>query len=107
MMFDAPRVSSRDHAVRRDSIHREAHGALHDRNYAQTFHAPTPKPAMTEPVSRLQQTLADRYRIERALGKGGMATVYLAENLKHDRMVAIKMLRPELTADIGTERFLS
>ena len=51
--------------------------------------------------------LADRYRIERELGQGGMATVYLAQDLRHDRKVAIKVLRPELAAVIGAERFLS
>jgi serine/threonine-protein kinase len=51
--------------------------------------------------------LADRYRIERELGAGGMATVYLAEDLKHHRKVAIKVLRPELAAVIGAERFLA
>ncbi|MEO8636577.1 MAG: serine/threonine-protein kinase, partial [Gemmatimonadales bacterium] len=57
--------------------------------------------------SRLTEALADRYRIERELGAGGMATVYLAQDLKHDRKVAIKVLRPELAAVIGAERFLS
>jgi serine/threonine protein kinase/Tol biopolymer transport system component len=61
---------------------------------------------MTEPVSSLQGALAERYRIERELGQGGMATVYLAQDLKHDRRVAIKVLRPELAAVIGAERFL-
>ena len=61
---------------------------------------------MTEPASRLQGALADRYRIEREIGQGGMATVFLAEDLKHDRKVAIKVLRPELAAIIGAERFL-
>jgi serine/threonine-protein kinase len=56
---------------------------------------------------RLAVALADRYRIERELGAGGMATVYLAHDLKHDRQVAIKVLRPELAAVIGAERFLS
>jgi len=56
---------------------------------------------------RLTAALADRYRLERELGAGGMATVYLAEDLKHDRQVAIKVLRPELAAVIGAERFLS
>ena len=60
---------------------------------------------MTEPVSRLQTALADRYRIERELGQGGMATVYLAEDLKHHRKVAVKVLRPELAATLGPERF--
>ncbi|MEP7327128.1 MAG: protein kinase, partial [Gemmatimonadota bacterium] len=57
--------------------------------------------------ARLAEALADRYRIERELGAGGMATVYLAEDLKHDRKVALKVLRPELAAVIGAERFLS
>ena len=56
---------------------------------------------------RLITALADKYRLERELGAGGMATVYLAEDLKHDRKVAIKVLRPELAAVIGAERFLS
>jgi eukaryotic-like serine/threonine-protein kinase len=54
----------------------------------------------------LRTALADRYRLERELGQGGMATVYLAEDLKHHRKVAIKVLRPELAAVIGAERFL-
>src|SRR5215216_5003728 len=61
---------------------------------------------MTEQVSRLAAALADRYRVERELGAGGMATVYLAEDLRHDRRVAIKVLRPELAAVIGAERFV-
>jgi serine/threonine-protein kinase len=56
---------------------------------------------------RLLAALADRYRIERELGQGGMATVYLAEDLKHERKVAIKVLHPELSAIIGGERFLA
>ncbi|HEX7024960.1 MAG TPA: serine/threonine-protein kinase, partial [Gemmatimonadales bacterium] len=62
---------------------------------------------MTNPLARLTTALSDRYRIERELGQGGMATVYLAQDLKHDRKVAIKVLRPELAAVIGAERFLS
>jgi eukaryotic-like serine/threonine-protein kinase len=57
-------------------------------------------------IERLTTALADRYRLERELGQGGMATVYLAEDLKHRRKVAIKVLRPELAAVIGAERFL-
>src|SRR5688500_17393911 len=57
--------------------------------------------------SRLELALADRYRIERELGAGGMATVYLADDLRHDRKVAIKVLRPERAAAIGAERFLA
>ena len=62
---------------------------------------------MTDLIAHLSAALADRYRIERELGQGGMATVYLAEDLKHDRKVALKVLRPELAAVIGAERFLS
>ncbi|HEU5050830.1 MAG TPA: protein kinase [Gemmatimonadales bacterium] len=61
---------------------------------------------MIDPVESLRTDLADRYRIERELGRGGMATVYLAEDLKHHRPVAVKVLRPELTAALGPERFL-
>ncbi len=55
---------------------------------------------------RLVAALADRYTIERELGAGGMATVYLAEDLKHKRKVAVKVLRPELAAVLGAERFV-
>ena len=61
---------------------------------------------MNDPLNRLATLLSDHHRIERELGAGGMATVYLAQDLKHDRKVAIKVLRPELTAVIGAERFL-
>ncbi len=56
-------------------------------------------------MERLSEALADRYRVERELGQGGMATVYLAEDLKHHRKVALKVLRPELAALVGAERF--
>ena len=62
---------------------------------------------MTEKITaRLSTALADRYQIERHLGEGGMATVYLAEDLKHDRKVALKVLKPELAAVLGAERFV-
>ncbi|MFL5521255.1 MAG: protein kinase domain-containing protein, partial [Gemmatimonadales bacterium] len=61
---------------------------------------------MTEPIARLTAALADRYRLERELGQGGMATVYQALDLRHDRRVAIKVLRADLAAVIGAERFL-
>jgi eukaryotic-like serine/threonine-protein kinase len=62
---------------------------------------------MPELQNRLQVALADRYRIEGEIGAGGMATVYLAQDIKHDRKVALKLLRPELSAVIGAERFLA
>jgi serine/threonine-protein kinase len=58
-------------------------------------------------TSPLATALADRYRIEREIGAGGMATVYLAHDLKHDRDVAIKVLHPDLGAALGSERFLT
>jgi Tol biopolymer transport system component len=61
---------------------------------------------VSDPKDRLAAALADRYRIERELGAGGMATVYLAEDLKHDRKVAIKVLKPELAAVLGADRFV-
>src|SRR6058998_856527 len=61
---------------------------------------------MAEPLSHLTAALSDRYRIQRELGAGGMATVYLAQDIRHGRRVALKVLRPELAAVIGAERFL-
>jgi eukaryotic-like serine/threonine-protein kinase len=62
---------------------------------------------VSEASTRLAAALADRYRIERELGQGGMATVYLGHDLRHDRAVAIKVLHPDLGAALGLERFLS
>ena len=62
---------------------------------------------MTDVVRRLGTALADRYRVERELGSSGMATVYLAHDLKHERDVALQVLHPELAAVLGAERFLS
>src|SRR5438105_2202730 len=62
---------------------------------------------MTDPLAALLATLAQHYTIEREAGVGGMATVYLARDLKHDRHVALKVLKPELSALLGVERFLS
>ena len=61
---------------------------------------------MSHALSRLEAALADRYRIERELGRGGMAVVYLAHDLRHDRPVALKVLHSELAQSLGTERFL-
>ncbi len=61
---------------------------------------------MSAVPERLAAALSDRYRIERELGQGGMATVYLAQDLKHDRRVALKVLKPELAAVLGAERFV-
>ena len=61
---------------------------------------------MTDALTRLTTALTDRYTIERELGAGGMATVYLAHDVRHDRPVALKVLRPELAAILGGERFL-
>jgi len=62
---------------------------------------------VTDPIAPLAAALAERYAVEREIGAGGMATVYLARDLKHDRHVAMKVLRPELGAVLGVERFLS
>ena len=61
---------------------------------------------MSEAITRWETALEGRYRIERELGEGGMATVYLADDLKHDRKVAVKVLRPEVAVTRGAERFV-
>src|SRR5437667_7050378 len=63
-------------------------------------------PDVANTFAQLQAALADRYALERELGRGGMATVYLARDLRHGRPVAIKVLRPEIAAALGPERFL-
>src|SRR3989454_9276198 len=62
--------------------------------------------AMSGVLDRLRETLAERYAIEREIGRGGMATVYVAQDLKHHRPVAVKVLHPDLAANLGPERFL-
>jgi tRNA A-37 threonylcarbamoyl transferase component Bud32 len=62
---------------------------------------------MTDPVARLSTALSGRYTVERDVGAGGMATVYVAHDVRHDRRVALKVLRPELAAVLGAERFLA
>jgi serine/threonine-protein kinase len=61
---------------------------------------------MPEVLEQLQAALGDRYTVEREIGRGGMAVVYLAQDLRHKRQVALKVLRPELAASLGGERFL-
>jgi eukaryotic-like serine/threonine-protein kinase len=61
---------------------------------------------LTAPLDRLRAALSDRYSIDREIGRGGMATVFLAQDLKHDRPVAMKVLHPELATGLGIERFL-
>ena len=73
------------------------------------YFCPIPPPlelCLADLIDRLRAALADRYAITREIGAGGMATVYLAEDLRHHRKVAVKVLRPELAATMGTERFL-
>jgi len=70
---------------------------------------PTPRSirgCMSELLERLQSALADRYAVESEIGRGGMAVVFLAEDLRHHRQVALKVLHPELAASLGAERFL-
>ncbi|MEJ2207121.1 MAG: protein kinase, partial [Gemmatimonadota bacterium] len=62
---------------------------------------------MTDPIERINAALDGRYRIEREIGQGGMATVYLADDVRHNRKVALKVLKPELAAVVGADRFLA
>ena len=64
------------------------------------------KISVTLPIERLRSSLANAYTIDRELGRGGMATVYLAQDVKHDRVVALKILHPDLAASLGPDRFL-
>ena len=68
--------------------------------------SPTIHPMNSTLLDRLEAELAGRYAIERELGHGGMATVYLADDLKHRRKVALKIFRPELAGFLGTDRFI-
>ena len=61
---------------------------------------------MSDAFDRIKTALSDRYVIEREIGSGGMATVYLAKDLRHERLVAVKVLRPDLAAALGPDRFL-
>ena len=68
--------------------------------------APLPRRTIMDLLEQLKAALGQRYRVERELGHGGMAIVFLAEDLKHRRRIAIKLLKPELSAALGSERFL-
>ncbi|HEU4525141.1 MAG TPA: serine/threonine-protein kinase, partial [Gemmatimonadales bacterium] len=68
-------------------------------------HYPRPPPLVTGISTALAAALRDRYAIERPLGRGGMATVYLATDLRHGRSVALKVLRADLAATLGPDRF--
>jgi hypothetical protein len=70
-----------------------------------TSHTLAPEPRLGEPADGLRDALADRYRLIRELGRGGMATVYLAQDLRHDRPVALKVLHPELAAPSAPSAF--
>src|SRR3954447_19831880 len=86
----------------------QAGSSLAERVRSPHLHASlTHNPSMPELLSRLQSALAGRYRLDGEIGAGGMATVYVAQDLRHDRRVALKVLRPELAAVIGAERFLA
>jgi serine/threonine protein kinase/tetratricopeptide (TPR) repeat protein len=67
---------------------------------------PDALPELPMRLEQLKAALADRYHVERELGEGGMATVYLAHDLRHNRKVALKVLRPEIAAALGEQRFL-
>ncbi len=62
---------------------------------------------MSDMIDRLNAALEGRYQIDREVGEGGMATVFLADDLRHERKVALKVLKPELAAVVGAERFLA
>ena len=74
-------------------------------NPSHASHPSTLFRVVSDILEKLQQAVADRYQVERELGRGGMATVYLATDVRHDRRVAIKVLHPDLSATIGAERF--
>ena len=61
----------------------------------------------SDTIARLNAALQGRYRIDREIGEGGMATVYLADDIRHQRQVALKVLKPELAAVVGADRFLT
>jgi len=78
-----------------------------DAAQSKRYHSATLPPDSREALARVAAALSDRYRIERERGAGGMATVHLAHDIKHDRDAAIKVLRPDLAAALGAERFFA
>jgi serine/threonine-protein kinase len=86
----------------------QAHFCLNCGTATPTEPGVPPRTAATDitEIARVRRALKDEYAIERILGEGGMATVYLATVLKHRRLVAVKVMRPELAATLGAERFL-
>src|SRR5258708_12992436 len=71
-----------------------------------TYHVGSSEPQVAHPLAPLQAALAGRYTFERELGRGGMATVYLAKEERHQRLVAIKVLNPEIAPSLGPSRLL-
>src|SRR2546426_3133319 len=97
----------RSYAAQRQILHtlvaHHARSARRDLSWSRYAHESSP---VTDLFTHVRAALASGYAIERELGRGGMATVYLAQDLKHRRPVAIKVLAPELAAALGRERFL-
>src|SRR6516162_2836431 len=82
--------------------------AHRDRIFAQPSPADAGDPTtMSDSGPGLSKAIGDRYRIDREIGRGGMASVYLARDIRHDRDVAVKVLHPDLAAALGAERFLT
>jgi len=96
-------------AVRNPELHRALESLLRADAEADAHLAPLDAAFLpgSRPSDRLFAAIADRYRVEREIGSGGMATVYLARDIKHDRDVALKVLRPELVSVLGSNRFLN
>ena len=79
---------------------------MHGRRFGAMVLHPGAEGRVADELEQLRQALVERYRVGDEIGRGGMATVYRAHDLKHDRSVALKVLKPELARALGTERFL-